>query len=36
MSYPYQIRSLEQYKSEYKKSVDDPEGFWAGIAANFQ
>ena len=36
MSYPYQIRSLEQYQSEYKKSVDDPEGFWAGIAANFQ
>jgi acetyl-CoA synthetase len=36
MSYPYQIRSLEQYRSEYKKSVDDPEGFWAGVAANFQ
>ena len=36
MSYPYQIRSLEQYQSEYKKSVEDPEGFWAGIAANFQ
>jgi acetyl-CoA synthetase len=36
MSYPYQIRSLEHYQSEYKKSVDDPEGFWAGIAANFQ
>src|ERR1700722_11974774 len=36
MSYPYQIRSLEQYQSEYKKSVDDPEGFWTGIAANFQ
>jgi acetyl-CoA synthetase len=36
MSYPYQIRSLEQYQSEYKKSVEDPEGFWAGIAGNFQ
>ena len=35
-SYPYQIRSLEQYRSEYKKSVEDPEGFWGGIAANFQ
>jgi acetyl-CoA synthetase len=35
-SYPYQIRSLEQYRSEYKKSVEDPEGFWAGVAANFQ
>ena len=36
MSYPYQIRSLEQYQSEYKKSVDDPEGFWADIAGHFQ
>ena len=36
MSYSYQIRSLEQYKSEYKKSVEDPEGFWAAIAENFQ
>jgi acetyl-CoA synthetase len=35
-NYPYQIRSLEQYKSEYKKSVEDPEGFWAGIAGHFQ
>ncbi len=34
-NYPYQIRSLEQYRSEYKKSVEDPEGFWAGVAANF-
>jgi acetyl-CoA synthetase len=36
MSYPYQIRSLEQYRSEYKRSVDDPEGFWADIAGHFQ
>ena len=36
MNYPYQIRSLEEYKSEYKKSVEDPEGFWAGIADHFQ
>jgi acetyl-CoA synthetase len=34
--YPYQIRSLEQYKSEYKKSVEDPEGFWADVARHFQ
>jgi acetyl-CoA synthetase len=33
--YPYQIRSLEQYKSEYRKSIEDPEGFWAGIADHF-
>jgi acetyl-CoA synthetase len=30
------ITSLEQYKNEYKKSVDNPEGFWAGIAEEFQ
>lgn len=36
MSYPYQIKSLEQYHSEYKKSVEDPEGFWGSIAENFQ
>jgi len=36
MSYPYQIRSFDQYKTEYKKSIDDPEGFWSAIADNFQ
>ena len=35
MSYPYQIKSLEQYHTDYKKSVDDPEGFWGNIAENF-
>ncbi len=35
MSYPYQIKSLEEYHSAYKKSVEDPEGFWAAIADNF-
>jgi acetyl-CoA synthetase len=35
MSYPYQIRSLEQYHEEYKKSINDPEGFWGSIAENF-
>jgi acyl-coenzyme A synthetase/AMP-(fatty) acid ligase len=35
MSYPYQIKSLEEYKAAYKKSVEDPEGFWAGVADNF-
>jgi acetyl-CoA synthetase len=29
------ITSFEQYKEEYKRSVEDPEGFWAGIADNF-
>ncbi len=35
MSYPYQIKSLEEYLSAYKKSIEDPEEFWAAIAENF-
>lgn len=35
MNYPYQITSREQYDATYKKSVDDPEGFWAEVAENF-
>ncbi len=35
MSYPYQIRSLDQYHSAYKKSLEDPEKFWGEIAENF-
>jgi len=35
MSYPYQIRSADQYKAAYSKSVTDPEGFWADVAGNF-
>ncbi|MEO5890012.1 MAG: acetate--CoA ligase [Ferruginibacter sp.] len=35
MPYPYQITSLEQYQSEYKRSVEQPEDFWAGVAENF-
>ncbi|MCX6317185.1 MAG: acetate--CoA ligase [Bacteroidetes bacterium] len=36
MAYPYQLTSLEQYKADYKKSVEDPEGFWSGVAEHFQ
>ncbi|MBS1663558.1 MAG: acetate--CoA ligase [Bacteroidetes bacterium] len=37
MSYhSYQIRSREQYDLAYKKSIEDPEGFWADVASNFQ
>src|SRR5258705_12683985 len=36
MSYPFQIKSLEQYNKDYKKSVDDPEAFWESVAENFQ
>jgi acetyl-CoA synthetase len=35
MSYPFQITSEEQYHRDYKKSVEEPESFWAGIAENF-
>ena len=36
MNYPYQVKSFEEYQAAYKKSVDDPEAFWAGVAENFQ
>lgn len=29
------INNFEEYKSEYKKSVDNPEGFWAEVADSF-
>jgi acetyl-CoA synthetase len=35
MSYSFKINSLEQYHSAYKKSVDDPEGFWGEVASSF-
>ena len=35
MSYPYQIKSLQQYHEAYKKSIDTPEIFWNEIAETF-
>ena len=35
MAYSFKINSLEQYHTAYKKSVDDPEGFWADVADSF-
>ncbi len=35
MSYTYQIKSLEQYHIDYKKSIDDPAAFWSSVAENF-
>lgn len=29
------ISSIEEYNSEYKRSVEKPEEFWAGVADNF-
>jgi len=36
MHYPYQISSLEGYQEAWKKSVEDPEGFWGEVASHFQ
>ena len=35
MSYPFQIKTREAYDTAYRKSADDPEGFWAGVADSF-
>jgi acetyl-CoA synthetase len=35
MSYPFQIKSQEQYEKAYRESVDRPEEFWSSIAENF-
>ncbi len=35
MEYPYQIKSLDQYKLNYQKSIEEPENFWAFIAQHF-
>jgi acetyl-CoA synthetase len=32
----YKIKSLEQYFRHYRKSVNEPEKFWAEVARNFQ
>jgi len=35
MSYPYQIKTLEEYKTAYKESLETPESFWSDVANNF-
>ncbi len=35
MSYPYQIKSFEQYQTAYQKSIEQPEEFWEDIAQHF-
>ncbi|RYY31042.1 MAG: hypothetical protein EOO04_02795, partial [Chitinophagaceae bacterium] len=35
MSYPYQLKTFEEYKKAYQQSIDEPESFWAGIAEHF-
>jgi len=36
MEYSYQLNSLSDYQAAYKKSVEDPESFWAEIAGAFK
>lgn len=35
MSYPYQLMTQADYENAYKRSVENPEEFWAGVAENF-
>ena len=35
MHFPYQIQSFDDYLQQYKKSIEQPEAFWGGIAENF-
>ncbi len=35
MSYPYQLKTFDEYKSAYKQSVEQPEAFWGEIAGHF-
>ena len=35
MSYPFQHTDRPAYDAAYRRSVQDPEGFWADVAANF-
>ena len=34
-SYPFQIRSIEQYEQAYRMSMEQPEAFWASVAEHF-
>lgn len=36
MSYSYQLKTYDEYKTAYQKSVADPEAFWGDVAENFQ
>lgn len=35
MSYPYQIKSLDEYRKVYQQSIENPEKFWGDIASHF-
>jgi acetyl-CoA synthetase len=35
MSYPYQIKSIEEYREQYRQSIEQPEAFWGTVADAF-
>src|SRR6266545_2913574 len=35
MSYSFQIRSLDHYNKDYKKTINVLKGFWAEVASSF-
>lgn len=35
MPVPYLIQTLEQYHSDYKRSIEDPSAFWSDVAEHF-
>ena len=35
MTYPYQIKTLQQYHEAFKQSEENPEMFWDNVAENF-
>ncbi len=35
MAYPYQIKSMDEYREQYRKSIEQPEAFWSNVAENF-
>lgn len=36
MSYPFQVKTVDAYEAAYKASTENPEVFWASVAASFQ
>jgi acetyl-CoA synthetase len=35
MPYPFQIKTADEYKAAYEKSINDPEAFWSDVASHF-
>jgi acetyl-CoA synthetase len=35
MSYPYQIKTFDEYKEAYRKSIEQPRAFWSSVAEHF-